>query len=613
MPKKNSSFGKLFDFNGDGKTDLGELFIAYNILRERSKDATRDDDDFSAGADLDFDSDYERDTSWRDSCEDGSDYDVSPEDFETEEEYEEALHEAKFAWRDSCEDGSDYAHVSENSCVEEKHIESPVPSVPDEPSKIDEPVLKIAFSLILTPDNPPAEEPRESDYPNRRQYNAACALVSNSLYLGQDSAAYKRRLKERCRFIIEKASTIPAANYLTHKGEFLYAQAIRDNFTLPVSLPEEDEAGELSFRQIICKIAKRDTSLALTVWNWSLEQFLPYEQYAHSAVAELTSYVIGALHDFPDGFKAELVRFMDRNPSFRQEIAKGAPEESYEWASLIAVAIREGLLVCAEALFTAYLEQTHGQWKYINNFTDDMISCCQNYEEIETMEFFRDKLFPLVRAVPVGMVQDEIKEWENDISVYIDKTEKESDKYAYSRRYSWRKEAPDGGTYGLDPLDYETEQQYLDALYDCKYGWRRRYKGRDTLGLNAEDFECWEEFREALDVRRSEKRQRERKEREEKRHRENEALLTSQEAAADSTVYTLCGVAFSPASHPYTYRTDDTSLRIGDTVLVPLRDREAEGVVVFVGQYLRTTAPFPIEKLKTVIRKLKSGDSHPAG
>ena len=32
---------------------------------------------------------------WRDYCEDGSDYDIYPEDYETEEEYMEALQEAK--------------------------------------------------------------------------------------------------------------------------------------------------------------------------------------------------------------------------------------------------------------------------------------------------------------------------------------------------------------------------------------------------------------------------------------------------------------------------------------------------------------------------------------
>lgn len=74
------------------------------------------------------------DDSWRDFCEDGSEYDIDPEDYDTEEEYMEALEEAKeeYAeehnfkdyrivgiyienddednedWRDECEDGSDY-------------------------------------------------------------------------------------------------------------------------------------------------------------------------------------------------------------------------------------------------------------------------------------------------------------------------------------------------------------------------------------------------------------------------------------------------------------------------------------------------------------------------
>ena len=41
---------------------------------------------------------------WRDYCDDeGLDYDVDPEDFETEEEYNKAVYEAKYGWRDYCE------------------------------------------------------------------------------------------------------------------------------------------------------------------------------------------------------------------------------------------------------------------------------------------------------------------------------------------------------------------------------------------------------------------------------------------------------------------------------------------------------------------------------
>ena len=82
----------LFDFNGDGKTSMGEKWIAYNIFKECTKEDNDDDEDYG----------------WREFCEDGSEYGISPEDYEDEWEYEEALEEAKYAWREDCEDGFEY-------------------------------------------------------------------------------------------------------------------------------------------------------------------------------------------------------------------------------------------------------------------------------------------------------------------------------------------------------------------------------------------------------------------------------------------------------------------------------------------------------------------------
>lgn len=58
---------------------------------------------------------------WRLNCEDGSDYGISPEDYETRDEYNEALHNKKYDWRDFCEDGSEYDLNPENFETEEEY------------------------------------------------------------------------------------------------------------------------------------------------------------------------------------------------------------------------------------------------------------------------------------------------------------------------------------------------------------------------------------------------------------------------------------------------------------------------------------------------------------
>lgn len=80
----SNPFGGLFDFNRDGKEDLTEQWVAHKIFEECATAAARHSNVLD-----------EKDTSWRDFCEDGWEYGVAPEDYDTEEEYEDALEEAK--------------------------------------------------------------------------------------------------------------------------------------------------------------------------------------------------------------------------------------------------------------------------------------------------------------------------------------------------------------------------------------------------------------------------------------------------------------------------------------------------------------------------------------
>lgn len=112
MAKKGGLFGRLFDFNHDGKVDTGEQFIAYQMFKEctepRKKKTPAHFEEYD----------------WRDTCEDGSEFGIDPEDYETEEEYEEALEEARYGWRDTCEDGSDFDIDPEDYETEEEYEEA---------------------------------------------------------------------------------------------------------------------------------------------------------------------------------------------------------------------------------------------------------------------------------------------------------------------------------------------------------------------------------------------------------------------------------------------------------------------------------------------------------
>ncbi len=83
-------------------------------------------------------------------------------------------------------------------------------------------------------------------------------------------------------------------------------------------------------------------------------------------------------------------------------------------------------------------------------------------------------------------------------------------------------------------------------------------------------------------------------------------LVSSEpDPVADSAVYWFCGVQFSGTAKVYQYRTDDTSLQVGDHVIVAVgkAQKEVEATVVSVGQYSRQNAPFDVDCAKKILRK----------
>ena len=202
-------FGGLFDFNGDRKTTWDEEFLAFKIFEECTKEENDSDSDFDS--DLFDDTDNSDKYEWRIFCEDGTEYGVYPEDYETEEEYADALDEAKYGWRDNCESFLDTGVDPEDYETEEEYEEA----LAEERERISNAEITIDFS-VECPALDKLDKIREEDYPNKRRYNAVYTLA-NELVFYSDSD-YEKDLKARCRFIIDNADTIPAADYLSHDG-----------------------------------------------------------------------------------------------------------------------------------------------------------------------------------------------------------------------------------------------------------------------------------------------------------------------------------------------------------------------------------------------------------
>ena len=617
MAKKGGSFwdnpfGGMFDFNRDGREDFGEQWLAFKIFEECTKNDNSSDSDFFASPGrrnsyVGFNADDERDFlddsdddvghDWRLFCEDGSDVGVDLEDFDSEEEYEEALADARSMWRFTCEDGSDVGLDPYDYNTEDEYSDALAEARNVQPGQI---TLTINVEI---PGMEALNAIRPEDYPNKRQYDAAyhlCDVKQGTAYISDDSSPEAEM--ERCQFILN--SNTVAAKYLTVYNGFLYAQAVKEHFSLPVDIPDEDASIKTYFDDLMREVAEEDPKLAVEIWGWCIKQFGPYPQYMYDK-RTLYNFPMCSVDEYPEEFLDLASKAIGNDQEFCDGLLTKSPEFPSCCAPIIGRALKNGFAKEASVMFIAAMLNPAGKGKDLEELIERIISECSNWEELETMELFQLYILPVIQKMENKRIQRLYPKFAKKVSDYITYVEENCERYQYSRKYAWRNGCVDGSAYNIDPLDYETEQEYNQAIHDEKYAWRRwaSYDAR-KYGIDPTVFEKEEEFNTAVDEARKIELQ---KRREEQAARRNASIASYADplAETDKTVYTVCGVVFESTPTIYHYRLEDDSISIGDLVIVPVgRDgKESIAEVVTIQKHRRATAPYPVDRAKFIKRK----------
>ena len=595
---------------------------------------------------------------WRENCEDGSEFGIDPDSFETEDEYMDALNEAKYEWREHCQDASDLLIYPEDFETEEEYDEAV-----EEAHQIDnnaQPVSSpVVFTLKLQLRGQEALDAiKKSDYPNKRSYDAAyflCEIEQGTAFISHDSS--KEAEKEKCEFILSRSCI--AAQYLTVNNGFLYVQAVKEHFSLPIELPDEDEEPVTCFDEMLLELAEYDVNLAVEIWRWCLKEFGPYQRYMGSD--DDLYCILYSTNDYPESFMDIAVKALAEDECFRVELLQNNPSFPHGADSFVSYALLHGQVDEAKALFEISLRNPHARVKDRDEFIECVISNCSNWDELESMEAFKFHLLPVIHELNDRRIQRLLPKIEKTVNEYIEEVEKTSEKYQYSRCNAWRNTCVDGSKYRVNPIDYDTETEYLAAIEEEKYGWRSWYTDEaKEYGLILTNYETEEAFLAAVDHAQEIADAKDEQEdddlsdsitisnSEEDAFAEAEdAILdalqsvapetydnpslvdrprphplstnprgvsshwTDPQAEADKTVYTFCGVFFPHGQTVYHYLTDDESIAIGDLVVVPVGDNDREVVceVATVEKHRRKTAPYPVDKAKRIICKYREDDS----
>ncbi len=587
-------FGGMFDFNGDGKTDFGESWIGHMIINDCMKN---EEDDSTYSDTSSFFGGTTDDNDWRLFCEDGSAYGVVPEYYDSQFDYEEALAEAKrkFAWRETCEDGFDYGIDPDDYDSAEEYEEA----LADAKNSVDEINIPVSLSFSFTyPGQEALEAIKSENYPNKRQYDAAyhlCDVEQGTAFISDDSS--KEFEIKKCKFILESKET--AARYLTVYDGFLFAQAIKENFKLPIEIPEEDEKAKTYFDDLFLEVAEEDVQLALEIWVWCIETFGQYKNYMKN---DWTLYngIISSVEDYPKEFLDIAVKELGSNIKFCQGLLTDNPKFPHGIAHFIVRALKLGLCKEAQVIFTASAMNKEAKGKDIENLVNSIISESSNWEELETMEGFKIYLLPIIKKMNNKRIQRLLPKFIEEADYYINSVEASEEKYQFSRKNAWRNKYKDGSGFNLDPLDYKTEEEYNEALQREKYCWRRWHSEARRYGIDVNAYETEEEYNAVL----KKKREAERETRAVPKHQPDPL------AATDKTIYNFCSVLYSSSNQPYCYLTGDIDVKIGDKVVVPIGNdgKEIVATVVSTSKHMRLTAPYPVDKAKKIIRVHKADE-----
>ena len=589
-------FGIFPDIDGDGDHDIVDFLILDEIdneiqreieageSRTASFNLDEDDDDILLEYGIDRDDyvtreDYleavrEAKYGWRDDVEDGSEYGLDPEDYETLEDYEEALEDARlFSSQSELLDGEDVDTDDEIDTDDSLSISIP-----------------LSFSIEVSyPGKDQLEEIKESDYPNKRTYDAAyalCEIEHGDPYI--PSGTTKEAEAKRHKFVLSQSCI--AARYLTRYDGFIFVQAVKDNFRLPIDVPDEDDEVKNFFPDFFMELAEEDVNLAIDVWAWCIQEFGAYQMYMENEWT-LYNHILSSLDDYPDEFRDCLINRLGSDQKFRNGLLSDCPDAPYCVPELIVRALTSNREKIAQVIFIAAMKNTKAKSKWKEDLLESIIAECTNWEELESMEALQKYILPIAEKIDDKRIQRVLPKMVKEIEDYIRSVESSEEKYQFSRRFAWRAICVDGSQYGISPLDYETEQEYLAVIEDRKYGWRKYLAPSKLRYANPQDYETAEEFHAAV---------------REAFNKETKARAVSNHNANDRNIYKFCKIELEEEPrNTYYYFPGLLSLNIGDRVIVPLgRDnKEVYGTVVSVGECYGSALPCAVDNVKHVKSK----------
>lgn len=462
-------FTNFFDRNGNGQMDFTEELLAMKVFEDAlpgeepaSCDETENDglDGLDDGLSDELD---EEDTDSLidpamtlhspDFTDDGSN-EIDLEDINSLIDQDPGLHSPDFLENDLDEDAAIWDDLEEDE------------DVWDDSQEAEGPVAYLTFSVESREDRFTKQGVRREDYPTQRAYDAACDLIDLQNGKGYVPSDSTRQREIQRRFLVEGGCV--AARYLTVHDGFLYAQAVKENFPLPIEVPDEDERPVTSLDDLFLDLAEEDPALAVRVWAWIIREFGPYPQYMDGVWMPFNGLLYLTFR-FPPEFREIALEELCQNSDFRRGLLETSPEFP-DAGGYIAYALSHGREDQAATLLQSALKNPHGKGVLYEELVKDMMSHMIEGRDPEPWEALERTVFPILEGLPDKRTQRLLPQWKEEVA----------------QRIQWRRPrpAPQPPQYA-DPLAVTDKTVY--TFCGVRFpGWQRVYYYRtddETLSV----------------------------------------------------------------------------------------------------------------------------------
>lgn len=436
-------FTNFFDRNGNGQMDFTEELLAMKVF----EDALPGEE--SASCD-------ETENDGLDGLDDGLSDEIDEEDINSLIDQDLGLHSPDFLEEDSEGDAAIWDDLEDDEDVWD-----------DSQEEAEGPVAYLTFSVESREERFAKQGVRREDYPSQRVYDAACDLVdlqNGKGYVPLDST--RQWEIQRRRFLVEGGCV--AARYLTVHDGFLYAQAVKENFTLPIEVPDEDERPVTALDELFLDLAEEDPALAVRVWAWIIREFGPYPQYMDGVWMPFNGLLYLTFR-FPPEFREIALEELCQNSDFRRGLLETSPEFP-DAGGYIAYALSHGREDQAATLLQSALKNPHGKGVRYEELVQNIFYRMPEDRAPEPWEALERAVFPILEGLPDKRTQRLLPQWKEEVA----------------QRIQWRRPrpAPQPPQYA-DPLAATDKTVY--TFCGVRFpGWQRVYYYRtndETLAV----------------------------------------------------------------------------------------------------------------------------------